>query len=146
MANSHATLTALFADIADAIRAKTGKTDKIVADNFPSEIEAIESGSSVDTCTLTIQSNLGYASLAVTALALNADRKIEAVYTEGSNYVDNYTVNNAICGSVCCIMDYSLRGIANASSGTEAINSFSGSFTFRITAPANGTASITVDP
>lgn len=101
-------------------------------------------GASVETCTLTIRSNLGYASLSFATQILNDEGKIEAVYTEGSNYVDNYTVNNAICGSVCCIMDHSLRGIANASSGTEAINSFSGSFAFKITAPANGTASITI--
>lgn len=41
MANTHTTLTSLFIDIADAIREKTGGTDAIVADNFPSAIEAI---------------------------------------------------------------------------------------------------------
>ncbi len=35
MANTHASLTALFADIADAIREKTGDTGTIVADKFP---------------------------------------------------------------------------------------------------------------
>lgn len=35
MANTHASLTALFADIADAIREKTGDTGTIVADQFP---------------------------------------------------------------------------------------------------------------
>lgn len=37
-------LTSLFTAIADAIRAKKGTTGKIVADNFPEEIAAIESG------------------------------------------------------------------------------------------------------
>ena len=36
------TLTDLFTAIANAIREKTGKTESIVAENFPSEIEAIE--------------------------------------------------------------------------------------------------------
>ena len=38
MANKHATLDALFADIADAIRAKTGDTNLIPAKQFPSVI------------------------------------------------------------------------------------------------------------
>lgn len=48
MANTHNTLGELFTDIADAIREKTGSTEQIVADNFPAEIEAIESGGGVD--------------------------------------------------------------------------------------------------
>ena len=39
-------LTSLFTAIAEAIRAKKGTNDKIVADNFPEEIAAIEVGSS----------------------------------------------------------------------------------------------------
>ena len=38
MANKHASLDALFADIADAIREKTGDTATIVADDFPDVI------------------------------------------------------------------------------------------------------------
>ena len=38
MANKHATLAALFTDIADAIREKTGDTASIVADDFPDMI------------------------------------------------------------------------------------------------------------
>lgn len=41
----HNSLSELFTDIADSIRAKTGGTDTIVADNFPEAIEAIEAGS-----------------------------------------------------------------------------------------------------
>lgn len=44
MANTHATLTDLFTDIADAIRTKTGKSGNIIADNFPDEIMAITAG------------------------------------------------------------------------------------------------------
>ena len=38
MANKHATLTALFTDISDAIREKTGDTASIIADDFPDVI------------------------------------------------------------------------------------------------------------
>ena len=38
MANKHSSLTALFADIADAIREKTGDTASIIADDFPDVI------------------------------------------------------------------------------------------------------------
>jgi len=40
---THTTLSSLFTDIADAIRAKTGKTAPIVADDFPDEIVRISS-------------------------------------------------------------------------------------------------------
>lgn len=35
MANTHATLSSLFKNIANSIRGKTGGTASIVADNFP---------------------------------------------------------------------------------------------------------------
>jgi hypothetical protein len=44
MPNEHETLGSLFTDIADAIRAKTGGSASITADNFPSEIASIPSG------------------------------------------------------------------------------------------------------
>ena len=44
MPNTHATLTSLFGDIADAIRAKDGSTGAIVADTFPTAIQNIPSG------------------------------------------------------------------------------------------------------
>lgn len=53
---THATLSALFSAIADAIRAKTGSTDPIVADDFPAAIAAI--GPSVTMGSFTIEENL----------------------------------------------------------------------------------------
>jgi hypothetical protein len=44
MPNTHETLASLFSDIADAIRAKTGGTESITADNFPSAIAEISTG------------------------------------------------------------------------------------------------------
>lgn len=43
MAN-HTTLTSLFTAIADAIRAKAGTTETIVADDFPAQIAGISTG------------------------------------------------------------------------------------------------------
>lgn len=44
MPNTHSTLASLFGDIADAIRAKTGGSADIVADEFPTAIAAIPTG------------------------------------------------------------------------------------------------------
>lgn len=44
MPNTHETLTSLFSDIANSIRAKTSESRELVADNFPAEIEAIPTG------------------------------------------------------------------------------------------------------
>ena len=44
MPNTHDTLASLFGGIADAIRAKTGGSADIVADDFPSAISAIPTG------------------------------------------------------------------------------------------------------
>lgn len=41
---AHTSLASLFSDIADAIRAKTGGSSQIVADNFPTAIAAIQAG------------------------------------------------------------------------------------------------------
>ena len=54
MANNHTTLTGLFTAIANAIRAKTGSTDSIVADGFPDAVGSIvtlKEGSSDATAT-----------------------------------------------------------------------------------------------
>lgn len=46
MANSNERLRALFTDIADSIRSKTGATEYIPAANFPGAIASIETGGS----------------------------------------------------------------------------------------------------
>lgn len=57
MDNSRTTLTGLFTDIADAIREKTGSTASIVAENFPTEIAAIDTQENLDP-ELSTQDNL----------------------------------------------------------------------------------------
>ena len=44
MANTHTTLTSLFTEIANSIREKTGSTNTIVADTFPTEIANLRTG------------------------------------------------------------------------------------------------------
>ena len=57
MANKHATLTSLFTDIADSIRTKTGRTDNIIADEFPDAIDDIPEQEDLD-AELTTQDSL----------------------------------------------------------------------------------------
>ena len=54
---AHTSLTALFSDIADAIRAKTGGSASIVADDFPTAIAAIPAGLTMGVATYTPGSN-----------------------------------------------------------------------------------------
>ena len=49
MPNTHSTLTSLFSDIADAIREKTGSSETIVADDFPTAIANIPTSSGIVT-------------------------------------------------------------------------------------------------
>lgn len=51
---THTTLAALFTDIANAIREKTGSTDPIVADDFPAAIAAIPTSSPVEIGSFTV--------------------------------------------------------------------------------------------
>ena len=51
MPNTHQNITALFGDIADAIREKDETTEPIVADTFPSRIRAIPTGGGTETIT-----------------------------------------------------------------------------------------------
>lgn len=51
MPNEHKTLTELFTGIANAIRAKTGAADKLVADTFPDAIAAISTGTDTSDAT-----------------------------------------------------------------------------------------------
>ena len=44
MANTHESLAALFTAIANAIRAKAGTAEPIVADTFPEKIEGLPTG------------------------------------------------------------------------------------------------------
>ena len=59
MPNTHATLTSLFEDIADSIRNKTGENRVLIADNFPAEIDAIQTGGAAAIAVIDVTSNAG---------------------------------------------------------------------------------------
>lgn len=56
---THTTLASLFTAIADAIRAKTGSAEPIVADDFPTAISNISAGSNKSTFTIEDIAQLG---------------------------------------------------------------------------------------
>ena len=57
---THKTLTQLFAAIANSLRGKTGSTDAIIADDFPSVIDGLSMGGITPTGTKNITSNGTY--------------------------------------------------------------------------------------
>lgn len=111
MPNTHATLTSLFTDIANAIRTKTGSSDPIVADNFPTAIANIPTGSNSnwmgknptlvasphsETATL---NSIGFSSWtpSTTASTLRAASTLSAINISGKDYnyfvVETFVVN-----------------------------------------------------
>ena len=92
------TLTELFTAIANAIREKTGKTESIVAENFPSEIAAIQAGGgNIETCTITVQSFAANIEKIIYFSSENGDfKKNEITYSPA---VANVTMNNVVRGS-----------------------------------------------
>ena len=74
MPNTHSTLTSLFTDIANAIRAKKGTSADIVADNFPSEIASIPTGGITPTGNINItDTNVTDVTNYATATIVDAD-------------------------------------------------------------------------
>lgn len=84
----HTTLASLFSDIAAAIRAKTGKTDKLVADDFPTAIARISTGVNTSDATVTAED------LRLNVIAYGASGKVTGTAktraTFGTVTVDNF--------------------------------------------------------
>lgn len=115
MSNNHTTLTGLFTDIANAIRSKTGTTEAIVADEFPTAIAAIENGGGIDTCTITVTgyNPNGYSGYVVTQVI---DGEI-TVSSSGSKLKEATVVlTNVVCGSFLYFSGYDVLA-ANCGGG-----------------------------
>lgn len=107
MANTHETLESLFIDTANAIRAKTGGTADIVADEFPQAIEAIPSGGAIQatgqftilsiTAPPTITHNLGtkkICGIIYPAEELVGTQGYQAFYAEFFNIADTLSTSS----------------------------------------------------
>lgn len=128
MPNMHSTLTSLFSDIADAIRAKTGSSETIVADDFPTAIANIPTGGGGITTTevanatgttLEITSSGGGANTCT--LSISDDGIVASNFSSGTTptsfIASGFDDINGMCVTYCkdaytsgCIMWYEQTG------------------------------------
>jgi hypothetical protein len=116
------TLTELFTNIANAIRAKTGSTEPIIAEDFPSAIEAISGGSSeISMITTTISEEdaqwaseliipelIGAKYFIIQGNPLTAQREAQTNYTD-----DAATIRQLIYLNGLIIVSFYARGAVN---------------------------------
>ena len=110
MANTHTTLSGLFSAIANAIRAKTGGTGAIVADNFPAEIESISTGGiTADSPFISNVVTSSSTTVSSPSITIDAAKRYFITtahyytYSGGCAFVSNWIYENgkvtAVCGS-----------------------------------------------
>lgn len=125
MPNTHTTLTSLFTDIADAIRAKSGESGQIVADTFPTAISNLNVGATLnnihiykqpDKTTQVIGSNFDNTGMLVAANYTMSSENFDVIisdYTYPTTVIQNGTNNITISytiGSITKTTTVSITG------------------------------------
>lgn len=85
---THTTLSSLFTAIADAIREKTGGTDTIVADDFPTAIAGISTGPSLEDCTWELISAISAAGMGSSLFSVGDTKSVAISGTVGALDID----------------------------------------------------------
>ena len=118
----HRSLTELFTNIAAVIRNKTGSTEPIIADAFPTAIDAIPSGGGgVETCTVTFSTNENvliesfYEQIFLTVFENNE------ITTKTVSNLNNITVPNVVLNSVGFVV-YSSNPISISTTNATKLN------------------------
>lgn len=89
MANTHTTLSSLFTAIANAIRAKTGSTAAIVADDFPEAISGISGNMVLVGSGHSVKTGEGSSAYSTEGIVQRGSSKIDgSSVSYGCNYVD----------------------------------------------------------
>ena len=115
---NHTSLASLFGDIADAIRAKTGGSAQIVADDFPNEIAAIPTSGK------NIQAYRGYDTVAVTSYqATDVTLTVEKTGTYNISWMGFRTRTSGTFGS-----QLYKNGVAVGTANTSFIGSGSNTY------------------
>ena len=116
----HSSLTELFTNIAAVIRNKTGSTEPIIADAFPTAIDAIPSGGGgVETCTVTFSSTKNvlaeyfYENIFLTVFENNE------ITTKTVSKLDNITVPNVVLNSVGFVVYTSIPKFISITDATK---------------------------
>lgn len=155
----YSTLTALFTAIANSLRSKTGGTDAIVADDFPSVIDSLSTGGITPTGTKTITTNgthdvTAYASAKVNVPVGTIPSGTKEITTNGTHDVTNFAsalvnvagLNARVFTSTVSVDSTSgSPTIAEANDFIASIRSNSNAFIIvRLIDPPKATAALTV--
>lgn len=134
----HSSLTELFTNIAAVIRNKTGSAEPIIADAFPTAIDAIPSGGGgVETCTVTFSTNENvsveyfYEKIFLTVFENNE------ITTKTVSELNNITVPNVVLNSVGFVVYTSIPKSMSTTNATKLYTNSSYQYGFIFTGNAS---------